>query len=99
MVSKLLGPKLYIALSSIALVLASGTVIFHRLEDWSWVQSFYFTVVTTTTVGYGDLYPTTDQSRLVTSIFMLIGVTVLVTSIGYIGAHFASRREKKIRRR
>ncbi|WP_424003611.1 hypothetical protein [Maribacter sp. IgM3_T14_3] len=26
--------------------IAIGTVVFHRLESWNWIQSFYFSVVT-----------------------------------------------------
>ena len=86
-------------LSSIIIVLSSGTILFHRLEDWTWVQSFYFTVVTTTTVGYGDLHPTSDWSRLLASFYILFGVGVLITAIGYMGAYFIRMREEKPRRR
>jgi len=41
-----------IALSSLVVV---GTISYHQLEDWSWTESFYFTVCTLTTLGYGDL--------------------------------------------
>ena len=33
--------------------LLTGTLVYHLLEDWSWVDSLYFSVVTLTTVGYG----------------------------------------------
>ena len=87
------------AISSIFIVLGIGTALFHRLEDWTWAQSFYFTVVTTTTVGYGDLYPTTDESRLIASFFILFGVGVLVTAIGYAGSYFIKRSEARIIKR
>lgn len=90
-------PKSVIIVGLMAVVLASGTVIFRTLEDWTWIESFYFTVVTTTTVGYGDLHPTTDESRLVASFFVLIGVAVLVTAIGHFGSYLTRRREHEIK--
>lgn len=44
------------------LVLAVGTVAYRLLEDWSWVDAFYFSAVAVTTVGFGDLAPSTDAS-------------------------------------
>jgi hypothetical protein len=41
-----------------ALVL-TGTLFYWRFEDWTVVESLYFSIVTLTTVGYGDLAPTT----------------------------------------
>lgn len=92
-------PKTVALISSMVAVLVSGTVMFRRLEDWTWIESLYFTVVTTTTVGYGDLHPTTDTSRLVASIFILIGVIVLITAIGYIGSNILEGREEKLIKR
>ena len=49
-----------------------------------WIQSFYFSVVTLTTVGYGDLHPTTEVSRLFTALFVLLGVAIVLVSLGII---------------
>ena len=40
-----------------ALVL-TGTIVYWRFEDWTFIEALYFSVVTLTTVGYGDLTPT-----------------------------------------
>ena len=93
------NPQLTAAVSSIVLVLSSGTIIFHRLENWTWTESLYFTVVTTTTVGYGDLHPTSDASRFIAIFFILFGVGVLITAISYLGAYFINRGGKRIRRK
>lgn len=68
----------------VALWILLGTVLFHRLEGWGWVDSFYFTIVSLTTVGYGDLTPTTPISKLVASFFLLNGVAILVALFGQV---------------
>jgi hypothetical protein len=58
-------------------LLAVGTVAYRLLEDWSWVDSAYFSVVAVTTVGFGDLTPSTDASKLFTIVYILSGVTIV----------------------
>lgn len=72
-----------------------GTVLFHRLESWTWIQSFYFSVVTITTVGYGDLVPTNDGSRLFTAINILVGVSIGIAALGLIGSEVIKNRERR----
>lgn len=93
-----LGIQAAIATTSVALLIAAGTLAFHALEDWTWIQSFYFTVVTLTTVGFGDLHPTTDGSRLFTAIFILAGVAITVSALGVIGATYLRKRETRLTR-
>jgi hypothetical protein len=59
------------------LTLALGTVVYYLLEDWSWVDSFYFSSVALTTVGFGDLSPTTTASKLFTVAYIFGGVTLI----------------------
>jgi hypothetical protein len=60
-------------------LLALGTVSFHFLEDWSWVDSFYFSVVAGTTVGFGDLAPTSDASKLFSVFYIFASIGILGT--------------------
>jgi voltage-gated potassium channel Kch len=75
--------------------IAIGTIVFHRLESWNWIQSFYFSVVTITTVGYGDFTPTNDLSRLFTAIYILAGVSIGLVTLSIIGAEILSKRERR----
>ena len=59
------------------LVLATGTVVYHFIEDWSWVDSFYFSSVALTTVGFGDLTPSTDASKLFTVFYIFSGISLI----------------------
>ena len=87
------------AISSLIFFILLGTFMFQRLESWTWIQSFYFTVATLATVGYGDLHPTTDTSRLVTALFILAGVSVTITALGIIGKAYLDRRIQRIQER
>jgi hypothetical protein len=56
-----------------------GAVLYHWLEGWSWIDSFYFVVITLTTIGYGDITPTTSLTKLITIFYGINGVVVLLT--------------------
>ena len=95
--------KLHVKTASSVVVISTwillGTVIYHNLEDWTWDECFYFSVVTLTTVGYGDLHPTTDTSRMFTVAFLLTGVAVVLAALGVIGEGILSRREQQVAQR
>lgn len=48
------------------ILLAAGTVFYWRTENWSLLDSLYVCVMTMATVGYGDVVPTKDVSKLFT---------------------------------
>ncbi|HVO86221.1 MAG TPA: potassium channel family protein [Candidatus Binatia bacterium] len=76
--------------------MAIGTITFHELEPWTWIQAVYFSVVTLTTVGYGDLHPTTDVARLIDVFYILIGVSAVVGAFSVLGTQRVNSRATKI---
>lgn len=68
-----------ILFGAVVAVLAVGTVAYHYLEDWSWVDAFYFSSVAGSTVGFGDLSPTTNGSKLFTVLYIFSSMTIIAT--------------------
>merc|ERR1711904_756528 len=54
------------------------------------VHSFWFVIVTITTVGYGDAFPTTDIGKFVGTLTILGGIVVLAMPVGVIGSNFSN---------
>jgi hypothetical protein len=65
----------------IMFILLTGTIVYHRVEGWSWTDSFYFCVVTLATVGYGDLVPEQPIAKIFTTVYILIGLGFLATFV------------------
>ena len=84
------------AVSTLIGMIALGTIVYKFLEGWSWIQCFYFSVSTLSTVGYGDLHPTTDGSRLFTALYILSGVAIALSALGIIGMNYIEMREKRL---
>lgn len=74
----------------------AGSIFFKWIEDWHWIDSIYFSVVTMTTVGYGQFVPTQTSSKLVTTVFIITGVfisAVLVATIQQSIIHTLAERK------
>jgi Ion channel len=92
-----LDDNVYKLLSASAVgVVALATVVYHWLEDWSWVDSLYFSVVAVTTVGFGDLAPTTDAAKLVTVAYIVIGLSIVAS---FLNARLGRRAQRMANRR
>ena len=62
--------------------LGLGTGFYYGVEGWSFIDSLYFVCVCLTTVGYGDMEPKSDGSKVFTCLFVLVGLSLVATSLG-----------------
>jgi len=60
-----------------ALILVVGVVFYTRVEHWSLLDSVYFCVMTLGTVGYGDITPTTGIGKAFTTLYIILGLSVI----------------------
>lgn len=70
--------KLILATISILLI---GSVVYHLIEGWTWIDSIYFSVITLTTVGYGDFSPQTDFGKIFTIFYVITGIGLMFSFI------------------
>lgn len=77
------------------IVLIIGAITYHYLEGWSYIDSLYFSVVTLTTIGYGDFAPQTDEGKLFTILYIIIGIGMILSFINTIYNHFTNMKEKE----
>lgn len=61
---------------------------FETFEDALW-----WTVVTTTTVGYGDLYPETTAGRIIGAVLMFLGIGLLAVVTGSLASYFSKEKQ------
>jgi voltage-gated potassium channel len=74
-----LQQELTLGTISLAGVFLTGTLWYKFMEGWSWEEAAYMTVITLTTVGFGETNPLSRQGRLFTIALILLGVV----TIGY----------------
>ncbi|MFH2125096.1 MAG: NAD-binding protein, partial [Pseudomonadota bacterium] len=55
-------------------VMLFGTLGFHLIEGWNFIDSLYMTVITVTTVGYGEVNPLSPEGRLFAILVIFTGV-------------------------
>jgi len=76
-------------------ILLLGSTVYHFLEGWTWIDSLYFSVITLTTIGYGDFSPTTDAGKLFTIFYIIIGLGMILTFINAVYHHYNEMKFKK----
>ena len=77
----------------------SGVFAFCLLEEWSFLFSLYFVVVTLTTVGYGDMGDwNSEGARLFCTIYAFVGILLLGSALGIIAAELIESHNNAVKK-
>ena len=102
---KIFHTKLYIAVISLIVIFLIGTLYFRVSSNYSWVDAFYFTVITATTVGFKEVHPLTEAEKIFTTGLILASIFVLGFAITVITENIFSKnnignlRQKKVEKK
>lgn len=92
---------LMIAISTLSALVIFGTFFFSKIENWNLVDAFYFSSMTVTTIGYGDLVPTHSLSKIITSLYAVVSIPISLFVFGLIAEEYfevrLTRMEKKVK--
>lgn len=95
----LLNSTYFKAILLMVVYLMIGVVGFsYVFESWSIQDALYFSVVTFSTVGYGDLRPSTADSKLFSCLFALIGIGIIGIALGFIGQNLVQAQIAALQR-
>lgn len=96
------GSSLYILLLMGIFVLEFGSLAMLRIEQHApganittASDAIWYTIVTISTVGYGDQFPVTDAGRIIGGGIIVVGVGIFGTFTGYLANFFLSPQKKE----
>lgn len=69
---------------------ALGGFLFCNIENWDFFEAFYFSFVTMTTIGFGDLVPKNSRIILIL-LYIVLGLAITTMCIDLVGAHYVRK--------
>jgi len=84
--------------SLLALLILGWSCAFMVVEGRSFTDSLYFTIVTVTTVGYGDVHPETTAGKMMAILIILTGTGTFGGMVASLTEVLLNRRERRLRR-
>lgn len=85
-------------------VFMTGIFGFRFFSDYSWIDAIYMTVITITTVGYGEVMPLSPSEKIFVSLLIISSIFIVGYAISVITEYILSKnigvlRQKKVQRK
>ncbi|CAJ0576425.1 unnamed protein product, partial [Mesorhabditis spiculigera] len=73
------------------LYIAFGGLLFMFLEDWSYMDAFYYSFISLTTIGFGDIVPENHDYIVVMLLYLGVGLAVTTMCIDLVGIQYIQK--------
>lgn len=90
---RLFKSKIYTALVLLVFMLLIGVFGYRYISNYSWVDALYMTVITMTTVGFGEVIPLDDTSKIFTIFLILASVIIVGYALSVITEYILSKND------
>ena len=82
--------KVYIALFSMLSIVMIGILGFRFISEYTWIDAIYMTVITVTTVGFGEVVPLDDTSKIFTVFLIVTSITIYIYAVTIFSEYIAN---------
>ncbi len=94
----LFDEELRVLFLSVLFVLLIGTIAYSLLEGLHLFDAFYFSAITLTTIGFGDIAPLTVGGKLFTIIYIFFGLVLMLSTINVVTYQLIRHEQEEMRR-
>lgn len=98
LVHLLFDEELRVLFLSVLVVLFVGTIAYAYLEGLHPFDAFYFSAITLTTIGFGDIAPHTIGGKLFTIIYIFFGLVLMLSTINIVTYQLIRHEQEELRR-
>ena len=88
--------KFYFAIGLVISLLVTGVLGFKVVADYSWIDALYMTVITVATVGYGEVAPLDEASKLFTVCLIMASLGIIAFSLSVITEYIINKSNPKL---
>lgn len=105
MMRKLYRSKIAWAILLMLVVLLFGLMGYRYMYDYTWVEAFYMTIITVTTVGFSEVKPLNAEAKLFTSFLIVTSVFIFGFALSVISEYLLGRnslnrlKQKKLKKK
>ena len=82
--------RIALSLTVVALVIVVGSVGFMILEDYTFIEAFYMTMITVSTVGFREVHELSPNGMVFTSLLIIFSIGTFAYTISAVTTYFVT---------
>lgn len=88
--------RIYLAITLMLAVLLFGVFGYRFISDYTWLEAFYMTIITVTTVGFREVRPLSDEAKIFTVFLIILSVFIFAFALSVITEYILNRNSLQL---